>query len=279
MRNDERGFTLAELLVTCAIVGLVMAGLLNLYMTSNTVGQTSGNKAEAQQGARAAMLLEEDLRTAGSGCPAAGCPTPPPGGNQLKIVAATPTSITFWADVTSASTRLFVAANAGATTVTVVRATGFVAGDTAILSNGGVFQVFTVNAVNVGANTVTLSAAISAVTFPTGAPIGALLGHPRQITYSSNQATQTLCKDDGTGPLQLTPACSAVVSRLQALATGVQAFQLTYFDAADAAIPPANLAANLQNIRRVQIQITAQSAAAQNRGTFTVTSSVRPRNL
>ncbi len=267
VRNDERGFTLTELLVTCAILGLVMAGLLNLYMTGNTVGQTSENRAEAQQGARAAMLLEEDLRTAGSGCPATGCPTPPPGGNQLKIVAATQTSITFWADVTNASQRLTAQANAGATTVTVASTVGFVAGDTAILINGNAFQVFTVN--GIAATTITLNAAVACpagAVCPPAYPVGALLGHPRQIIYSWD-GVSTLSKDAGDG------------RGLQALATGIQAFQLTYFGTDDAAIPPANLAANLANIRRIAITMTAQSAAALDRGTFTLASSVRPRNL
>ncbi len=52
--------------------------------------------------------------------------------------------------------------------------------------------------------------------------------------------------------------------------------QLTYFDTSESQIlPPINLA----NIRRIGITLTAQSAAALNRGTFTINSSVRPRNL
>ena len=77
LRRDQRGYTLTELLITVAILGLVMAAVLAVQMTSNTMFLRGENQAEAQQGARAAMLMEEDLRMAGYGCPDTGCPTPP----------------------------------------------------------------------------------------------------------------------------------------------------------------------------------------------------------
>ena len=97
-----------------------------------------------------------------------------------------------------------------------------------------------------------------------GDEAGAVVGRARAIAYSWNQATLTLSKDAGDG------------AGSQPAVTGVQAFQLRYFDANDAEILPANLAANLPNIRRVMIDLTARSATALNQGTFRGTSSVRP---
>ena len=257
---NARGFTLTELMVTVAILGLVIAAIVNLYMTGNTVGLTSQNRAEAQQDARAAVLMEEDLRLAGSGCPVAGCPTPPPAGPALlKITAASPTAIAFWADLANASATLTAAVNVGVTTLTVDNAAGFTAGDMLILSNEDQWEVLTV--VSVAGSTITVSTNTAAAY-----PIGAQAGRPRLVTYFWN-GVNTLFKDAGDG------------QGLQPLATGIQSFQLTYFDTSDAAIPAANLPANLANIRRIAVSMTDQSAAALNRGTFRLDSSVRPRNL
>src|SRR5205809_407329 len=124
-----RGFTLTELLITMAILGLVMAAVLGVQMTSSTMFLRGENQAEAQQGARAAMLMEEDLRMVGYGCPDLGCPTPPPGGAQQKITAASVNAITFWADTLNVSTQLSAAVAAGATSLPVVNDGGIIVGD------------------------------------------------------------------------------------------------------------------------------------------------------
>ena len=276
VRGDQRGFTLAELLVTVAILGIVMTAVLTVYMTGNTVGLSGENRAEAQQAARAAMLMEEDLRLIGLGCPPLGCPPPgvaplagcPPLA-QLQIICATPTAVAFWADLTNTSTTLTANVNAGANALNVgAPAGGFTVGDTVYLINGAQFAQHTVAAT--GAVTISVNPAVACppgAICPPAYPQGAQVGRPRLITYSWNPATLTLSKNagDGTG--------------LQPLATGIQNLSLRYFNASDVEIAPANLAANLANIRRIQISMTAQSAAALNRGTFTLNSTIRPRNL
>lgn len=272
---DQRGFTLPELLVTLAILGLVMAAVFNLYMTGTTIGLTGENRAEAQQTARAAMLMEEDLRLAGSGCPSGGCPAPaavpagcPPPPAQSNVVCASPTTISFWADLANVSTTLTANVNAGDATLNVASTAGFAVGDAVYLNNGGQWARHTV--AGAGGATLTVNPIVAC---PAGAgcppayPQGVQVGRPRLITYSWDPATLTLSRDagDGTG--------------LQPLANGVQNFQLRFFNASDVEIAPPISVASLPTIRGIWIQITAQSAAVQNRGTFTLNTSVRPRNI
>jgi len=268
--SNQRGFTLAELLVTTAIVGLVMAAVLSVQMSGATISQTSSNKAEAQQSARAAMMMEEDLRAAGYGYPPSQSQITPPGvGANVTaniITAATASAITFTADVANASTSLTGAVNSAATVLPVTDASKIAVNDIIYLINYTQASSLVVKTIT-GNNITTVTGVTCPGVPPPCYPAGAVVGRARPIAYSWDAATLTLSKDatDGSGSLPVV--------------TGVQAFQLRYFDANDAEILPANLAANLPNIRRVMIDLTARSATALNQGTFRGTSSVRPRNL
>ena len=81
-RADQRGFTLAELLVAIAILGLIMLGVMTLLMTGNQSYLTGSNQAEAQASARAAIeRMTLDIREAGYGPRTDGvCGLPLPGG-------------------------------------------------------------------------------------------------------------------------------------------------------------------------------------------------------
>jgi prepilin-type N-terminal cleavage/methylation domain-containing protein len=64
--TDQRGFTLAELLVTMALMGLVMAGIMPLMVSGNQTYATGSNQIEAQQGARVALeRMAREIRGAG----------------------------------------------------------------------------------------------------------------------------------------------------------------------------------------------------------------------
>jgi prepilin-type N-terminal cleavage/methylation domain-containing protein len=64
--GNERGFTLAEMLVVCAIVGLVMASLLGLVMSGQQAFWFGTTQVDAQQTIRVAMeRMVKDIREAG----------------------------------------------------------------------------------------------------------------------------------------------------------------------------------------------------------------------
>jgi prepilin-type N-terminal cleavage/methylation domain-containing protein len=74
--RSERGFTLAELLVACAVIALVMAGLLVSLQAGQEVYLRGSTEVEATQSVRVAIeRMAQELRVAGF-CPT--CTAAPP---------------------------------------------------------------------------------------------------------------------------------------------------------------------------------------------------------
>jgi len=247
---DRRGFSLTELLVSCGVLGMVMAAVGGVIATGSQISSDGDGRAQAQQAARAGMIMEEDLRLAGAGFPP----------SAIKITAATSTSVSFWADLVAASTRLTADASAGATSLTVANASGFRAGDILYLINTDQYSTATVQSAS--GTTITLSSPGVPVAYSQGVQVG----RPKLVRFVWDNVG-TLLKDAGDG------------AGLQPLAAGVTGFNLTYFDTADVAIPPGSLSANLGSIRRIVVTLTTQSTGTVDPRTFNLTSSVRPRNL
>ena len=64
--RTQGGFTMAEMLVTSAVIALVMGGLMSLMMTGAQSWVVGANRSEAQQGARLVLFrLAEEVRLAG----------------------------------------------------------------------------------------------------------------------------------------------------------------------------------------------------------------------
>jgi prepilin-type N-terminal cleavage/methylation domain-containing protein len=66
MSHNERGYTLAEMLVVCAIVGLVMASLLGLVLSGQKAFWYGTTQVDAQQTVRVAVeRMVKEIREAG----------------------------------------------------------------------------------------------------------------------------------------------------------------------------------------------------------------------
>ena len=64
--NNQRGYTLAEMMVVCAVVGLVMASLLGLVMSGQQAYWFGTTQVDGQQSARVAMeRMVKEIREAG----------------------------------------------------------------------------------------------------------------------------------------------------------------------------------------------------------------------
>lgn len=85
------GFTLVELLVATAVVGLVMAGILGMLVGGLDAYRFGADRVEAQQTARAALeRMAKELREAGYD---------PTGAGVAPIVLAQPTEVAFQRDL------------------------------------------------------------------------------------------------------------------------------------------------------------------------------------
>ncbi len=114
--RDQRGFTIVELMLATAILGLVMAGLLGLLTASRNAYWRGSNVVEAQQNARVALeRMAKEIREAGyhprppdttpATCPPGPSSLYPTGGATdapcwlfYPIVAQTTTSLTLQFD-------------------------------------------------------------------------------------------------------------------------------------------------------------------------------------
>jgi prepilin-type N-terminal cleavage/methylation domain-containing protein len=242
--RDERGFTLTELLVTVALVGVVTAATAMLYVTGNTMFMTGTNRAEAQQGARAAMLIQDDLRMIGYGVP----------GSEVAIRDASAASLTFRADLNDATTHLAADVSVNDTTITVDSAAGIRVGDVVCLNNGQQSEPLTV--VGIAGNVVSVGSGTTAA-YPRGVQVGV----PRMVVYAYDAATGTVTRDAGDG------------SGAVPVVTGVQSFAFTYYDSGN------NVTNVRANIRRIRLQMTVQSAGGEAEGAMSMDIDVRPRNL
>ena len=64
--QDERGFTLVELLIVTVMLGMVMTALYSVYTSHQRTAYTSDETVEVQQNLRIAMdSISRDIRTAG----------------------------------------------------------------------------------------------------------------------------------------------------------------------------------------------------------------------
>ncbi|HET8578172.1 MAG TPA: prepilin-type N-terminal cleavage/methylation domain-containing protein [Methylomirabilota bacterium] len=103
--RDERGFSLSELLVSVAVIGLVMAGIATLLSSGSQTYLAGANQIETQQAARATLQrMAQEIQAAGydpqglGGAAPLGCPWFPIVGPSPGFGAPTATSLTVQSD-------------------------------------------------------------------------------------------------------------------------------------------------------------------------------------
>lgn len=261
-RNDQ-GFTVLEILVASAVGTIVLLGLYLLLETSHNTSSRGQQKLDIQQAARAGLdTMVRDLRTAGSGVPNPLDYTNPP----AAFTAGTADSISFLADPLNANTVLTANASSGSTLISV--------NSTASFSPGGTVYIFGNDGesppINHWETRVISSKTGTSLTLNAGLSnsyiAGSQVAQPRTYTYDLAGTTLRRDAGDGNGP--------------QPLAENISAMTIRYYDTADAEISPLSIPAHLNDIRRLEVRITASKGGElQGNQTFLLNSSVRPRNI
>lgn len=253
IRGREAGYTLVELLVAIAVMGFVTAATVQIQLiTADTVTIASAALEAQDEGRGGLDRILSELEQIGAfytGATNAG----------TAITAASSTSITFLGDVdgdtldaAGAEARLILAVTAGATTLIVDRAGGFVAGEVVFLASGAAREVRTVALAS--GSTITLSAALT-----NAFPLDAMVRSVESVNYTLTGTNVTRALNGG--------AAETVVSNVTGMA-------FTYFDANGnqliGAIPPAS-------VREVRVSLT--NTASNGKLGRAMLGRVRPRSL
>lgn len=269
---STQGYSLVELLIVMAIVGVIAGSILTVYQVSQGIYIRATALEDAQLGARAGLdRMANELRLIGSywvGATDAG----------NAITAATPTSITFMANVDDHS----MAGNPPTQAPEATVCSGCIANGTSVplsltttattdafkvyadttlndyiyIANGARREVKRIESIN--SNTLTLPTASPLRWSPY--PAGSLVRDVKRITYARNAANNTLTRTQGG-------------SNADTIVDNVLGLAFTYFDTTGAALG-ANPTVAL--IREIQIALTVQGTDGSQR---LMTTRVRPRNL
>ena len=256
-RRPDAGYSLAELLVATALVGLLMGAVFGVYEISQRQYGIASAGEEALLFARTALeRIASDLRMAGAGWTR----------SDGIFLAASSTTISFLGDINGDTldsrerdATLDADAPLGATTVRVSSGEGFSKGDFLQIADGAIQENRLITAV--AGRSLTLAAGLS-----THYPAGSSVRSVETVTYSL----------DTGGILRRTVGGS----RAQPFANRVQSFTLTYWDGSDPPVPliPASQA-DRDRIRQITVKLTVLVPSGGSSVARTIESSVRPRNL
>lgn len=264
-RGGKSGYSLVEMLIAMAIIGLMASAVAGVYQVSHQTYIRAGSLEAAQTGARAGLdRMASELRLIGSFWVGAS-------GAGNAITVATSTSITFMASVDDSSVINGAEATPNPTTTGNSVPLSITAGQTGdafkiyvsnpnlnndfiYIANGGRREVKRITGIN--GSTLTLASALSSP-YPAA---GSLVRDVKRITYTRNAADNTLTRSQGG-------------SVADPVVDGVSALTFTYFDTVGGALG-ANPDPSI--IREIQIDLTVQGADSSARR---MTTRVRPRSL
>ncbi|MBI1988077.1 MAG: hypothetical protein HYS70_07015 [Nitrospinae bacterium] len=255
---QERGSTLAEVFISLAITGIILAAVYALFISQNKSYIAQQDVIQLLQDSQnATNVLAKDLRMAGYGVPVATYPGNPCLGNpdnSCRITAASATSLTTNGNFRRVSPTLREFAASGQATLQVQSITGFAVGDTIWITNGTNSEPKTISGITGGGSpSLTVNANLS-----NSYNAGSTVHQSRTITYT--YANGTLSRTMG--------------GVQQTLVQNVTAFSFTYTYSG---------AVSLTNIRQIMASLTVQTAKALpdtgKKRTVTFQTIVAPQNL
>lgn len=274
-RGDQAGFTLVELLVAMALMGIVMTAIFNLYLGTERSADTQDRIADVQQNLRFALdQVVRDVRMAGFAIPgttaaiSSGPPNPTVGDPFTMRTASTSDKVLrVRADFTSP-------AAAGTVQDITIDAEEMAA----LFAAGDVVRI-----IRPDTQVQRLDAIFTVDVAPTGAAIN-LRGFSAATDY---KAGDLIVQTSAGAPNPQTISYwlegdeirrSANGGTTRVIGQGVSGFQLSYLLGRENEITGTVPAASLNNIRAVRVTITGQANTRDGVKTRSVSSVVQLRN-
>ena len=267
----EAGFTLAELLVTIAVLGLIMAAVLGIYTVTQRSTSVGTAAEDAQVGTRVTLeTIVTDLQLINAGRPT----------SAGAITTATATSLTLLGDVdndtldaSGNNATVSTADSAPGNTVVHVSSTqGFAVGELLSVQYFGTPKLMS-------SGSISETRQITSITgqnLSLGTPL--TNSYPKHVSIVRSVETVTYNYTNAAGGT-LTRTIGALAP--DTLATNCPTFQLTYWQGS---VPAAQILnpstqALRDQIKEIRISLACRAQSGDQTAVRTMTTTVRPRNL
>ena len=265
--KNEKGFTLIEMMIAATMGVLLMGSAIYTYTKQDKLLRNENRKLQLRDFARMTMdELEPMLRMAGNGFPPGNSAA---GRDAMGVDSADATSITFMANTDGVSTSLSLDCGALQPFAAVEDSSDFASGDSISIfdtRNPTLAEQRVLNGAGTGTVTTSLcpdlSSSVSSggLFWATGSPLvnmyrpflngaAVVIYKYNTITYTYNSGPQTITVTDDNGS-------TAVADTTITVASNVSDLTFSYFDATGTALTIPLSAAELADIRRMNVSLT-----------------------
>ena len=251
--KNQRGFSMVEMLIAIAIGALLLGVAVRSFTKQQTLFKNQADGSVIRETARFSIQeLTRDLRMAGYGVPSA-----------VGITSATVNSITFLSNTDEISTTVPGDLAASATAITVNSATGFTTGKTIVILSATkspvLYDLKTIS--SVAGNVINLTSGLSRAYL--ASDITVVNGY-NTVSMTYNSVSHIVTK-----------SVAGVIKDRENVTTLAYA----YLDKTGATLSAPVSAANLPNIRRINISMTLQDPNNTSATTAIDNTHVNLRNM